>query len=48
MFEISRTYRAIDAWQEYSFTIYKSLRYKLTDIVQFEEQPDNAKDPFKL
>ena len=31
MFAKSRTYRAIDAWQENSLTIYK-----LTDTVQFE------------
>ena len=43
MFAKSRTYRAIDAWQEYNLTIYK-----LTDTVQFEGQLDNAKDPFKL
>ena len=43
MFAKSHTYHAIDAWQKYSLTIYK-----LTDTVQFEEQLDNAKDPFTL
>ena len=43
MFAKSRTYCAIDAWQEYSLTIYK-----LTDTVQFEGQLDNEKNLFEL
>ena len=39
MFAKSLTYRAIDAGQEYSLTIYK------LDTVQFEGQLDNGKDP---
>ena len=43
MFAKPHTYRALDAWQDNSLTIYK-----VTDTVQFEGQLDNKKDPFEL